>query len=310
MSASTRPSRPPFADLEPTVEWQVGGVCNYDCSYCIQSRHHRQGHPDAQRLSAIVDGLATLPGRWEVKISGGEPFAVPGFAQHAVPALMARTPHLISVLTNLSAPARSVEAFCRATAERLRIVSASLHLEFTDLPGFLERARLWRALRERHNPGSSFVVNAVLVPGRIDAHFAAQAAFVAEGMRYFPQIMKVKGGTYPYDARDLRLIERLTGGSHDPRAVNRAPSYRGLHCEAGAWYFALDQRGDAWVCRTGRRVADGRDDPAWLGNLAEGTFALRDRGGPCPYPICPCTVPANRGVVRRPEPRTEVRDAI
>ena len=22
----------------PTIEWQVCGICNYDCSYCIQSK--------------------------------------------------------------------------------------------------------------------------------------------------------------------------------------------------------------------------------------------------------------------------------
>ena len=31
-----------------TVEWQVCGVCNYDCSYCIQSRKSRVGHPSPE----------------------------------------------------------------------------------------------------------------------------------------------------------------------------------------------------------------------------------------------------------------------
>ncbi|MEL6182044.1 MAG: hypothetical protein AAFS10_23995, partial [Myxococcota bacterium] len=110
------------------------------------------------------------------------------------------------------------------------------------------------------------------------------------------------------------LIETLTGGTHDPHAVNRAPSYKGLRCEAGAWYFVVDQRGEAYMCRTGKRLAI-EDDHAYLGNLVRGTFAL-GRGGICPYPICPCTVPANRGVVRRPgllprrTPRVEMADGV
>lgn len=93
------------------------------------------------------------------------------------------------------------------------------------------------------------------------------------------------------------MIKELTGDSHDPRKVNRAPSYEGLHCEAGAWYFTVDKTGEAYSCRTGKRFLH-INEGASLGNLVDGTFQLRSRGGACPYPICPCTVPANRGIVR------------
>ncbi|MCA9519465.1 MAG: hypothetical protein KC609_00765, partial [Myxococcales bacterium] len=63
--------RPPYTDLYPTVEWQLNGRCNYDCSYCIQSRRSRVGVPDAERVRAIIEGFARLDGQWEIKISGG-----------------------------------------------------------------------------------------------------------------------------------------------------------------------------------------------------------------------------------------------
>jgi hypothetical protein len=217
-----------------------------------------------------------------------------------IPGLVERTQHLISILTNFSAPLPVLERFCQLTADRLRITSASLHLEFIDPAAFLDKALAYRDLRARHNPHSSFVVNSVLVPGRIAQQRPLKEALEAHGMRFFPQLMKVKGGVYPYDDRDAALILDLTGGSVNPREVNRAPSYRGLHCEAGAWYMTVDQNGDAWTCRTAKRFADTADpdDAASLGNLANGTFALRTNGGPCGYDICPCTVPANRGIVR------------
>ena len=109
--------------------------------------------------------------------------------------------------------------------------------------------------------------------------------------------MKIKGGVFPYIESERAIIEELTGGSHDPRTVNRSPSYEGVHCEAGAWYFTVDQTGEAYSCRTGKRFLE-MNDRARMGNLADGTFALRKRGGRCPYPICPCTVPVNRGIVR------------
>ena len=292
--------RPPFDDLQPTVEWQVNGACNYDCTYCIQSRKRRVGIPDNARVDAVIGAFAKLPGPWEIKMSGGEPFANPGFVRHIIPSLVQRTAHRISVLTNFSAPAKVLEAFCRTAGERLRITSASLHLEFDELAAFIAKAERYRELRAMYNPGSSFVVNSVLVPGRLHAQLEVKERLESAGFRYFPQLMKIKGGVFPYARRDARLVERITGGSFNPKAVNRAPSYRGLHCEAGAWYFTVDQTGDAWMCRTGKRFADEEDREAYLGNLADGTFSLRARGGRCRYTICPCTVPVLRGVVRVP----------
>lgn len=284
---------PPFSDLVPTVEWQVAGHCNYDCSYCIQSRRTRVGQPDAETLAAIVRSFGALPGAWEIKISGGEPFAARLFLEQAIPSLVAETPHRISVLTNFSAPLKSLERFCALTGERLRITSASLHLETEDLERFLEKAIAYRELRARYNPQSSFVVNSVLVPNTLRKLVAVRDRIEAAGFRWFPQLMKIKHGIHAYDMDERKLIEVLTRRSHAPREVNRAPSYRGLHCEAGAWYFVVDQRGDAYSCRTAKRTRSGA-----LGNLADGTFARFARGGPCPYSICPCTVPANRGIVR------------
>ena len=304
MARSVLPNRragrqPPFADLQPTVEWQVNGFCNYDCTYCIQSKASRVGVPDDETVTAIIGEFGKLPGTWEIKMSGGEPFAYKGFVRFAIPQLVARTSHRISVLTNFSAPIDMLERFCKLTAERLRITSASLHPEMANVDAFLEKANAYRRLRAEHNPHSSFVVNVVLVPGLVKDHTKYRERIESQGMRYFPQLMKIKGGVYPYNKAECKQIEELTGGSHDPRKVNRAPSYEGMHCEAGAWYFTVDKNGEAFSCRTGKRFLD-VDERARMGNLAKGTFSLRPRGGRCPYPICPCTVPVNRGIVRSP----------
>ena len=89
---------------QPTIEWQVCGVCNYNCSYCIQSRSSRTGQPTAETIEGLLRFFASLPGHWEIKMSGGEPFAANLFITDIVPGLVERTIHSISVLTNLSAP--------------------------------------------------------------------------------------------------------------------------------------------------------------------------------------------------------------
>ncbi|MCA9263157.1 MAG: radical SAM protein [Planctomycetales bacterium] len=295
--AISRAVRPPYPDLQPTVEWQVNGHCNYDCAYCIQSPASRVGTPSESTVRGIVDGFAGLPGQWEIKMSGGEPFAWKGFVRLAIPELVERTRHTLSVLTNFSAPVDTLQRFCQLTGDRLRITSASFHPDTVALAAFLEKAVAYREMRQMWNPHSSFVVNVVLVPGSVHRHFEYREQLELHGFRYFPQLMKINGGVYPYDERDLKLIDQVTGGSREPRDVNRAPSYEGLRCEAGAWYFVVDQTGEAYTCRTGKRFLD-VNERARLGNLVSGTFSLRRQGGLCPYPICPCTVPVNRGIVR------------
>ena len=88
--------KPPFEDLQPTVEWQVNGLCNYDCTYCIQSPKTRVGAPTQAVVESIVSALSRLPGRWEIKMSGGEPFAYAGLMRWVIPALCQQTRHRIS----------------------------------------------------------------------------------------------------------------------------------------------------------------------------------------------------------------------
>lgn len=274
---------------QPTIEWQVCGVCNYDCSYCIQSPQYRVGHPSAAQVDQFLDFFAALPGAWEVKMTGGEPFAFRAFMERIIPALIERTAHTVSVLTNLSAPLSILERFARLTRGRLGIVSASLHLEFVAAEDFVKKAK---ALREWMDADARLVVNTVLVPGRMNAVREAERLVQAAGLRLFPQVMKVGGGVASYDEADQRQITDLVGISPSPRRANLAPSYRGRNCWAGVEYFVLTQGGDGYSCRTARRFKQGH-----LGNVFDGTLKLWDGPSPCPYEICPCTVPANRGMI-------------
>lgn len=274
---------------QPTVEWQVCGVCNYDCSYCIQSKASRVGHPSEDDVERMLTFLASLPGRWEIKMTGGEPFAVKAFIERIVPGLVTRTSHLISVLTNLSAPLAILDRFATLTRGRLAVVSASLHLEHTTAEAFVAKAR---HLAERIDPAARLVVNSVLVPGRLERVAEARAVIEAAGLRFFPQVMKVGGGVAAYDDEDGERLTALVGRDPTPRQANLAPSYRGQRCWSGAEYLVLTQTGDAWSCRTARRHGEG-----YLGNALLGTVRRLEGPSPCPYDICPCTVPANRGMI-------------
>jgi MoaA/NifB/PqqE/SkfB family radical SAM enzyme len=272
---------------QPTVEWQVAGACNYDCSYCIQSPVHRRGRPDSAHVDQALVTFASLPGSWELKCSGGEAFAHPLFLARIVPGILSRTPHTLSVLTNFSAPREDLARFLELGGERLRIVSASLHLEFTAVDEFVAKAR-WFV--DRAPPTMSFVVNQVVLPGRLAEAAACKVAVEGAGLRWFPQLYKVDGGVAAYP--DEAALRALIGAAPGPREANVAPSWRGRRCHAGVDYFTVDKDGTAWSCRTAKRHREGR-----LGNLYDGTLRRWVEARACPYSICPCTVPANRGMI-------------
>ncbi len=71
-----------------------------------------------------------------------------------------------------------------------------------------------------------------------------------------------------------------------------APRFAGRPCWAGARYFIVDHRGEAYRCYPARRFRRER-----LGNLLDGSFRVRLEAEPCRYDYCNCTVPQERGMV-------------
>jgi MoaA/NifB/PqqE/SkfB family radical SAM enzyme len=294
------PAAPPWPH-QPTVEWQICGSCNYHCDYCIQSPARRKGEPSETLVAHMLSFLAALPGQWEIKMTGGEPFSTRLLLDRIVPGLVEQTSHRVSLLTNLSPAPAVLRRFGALTVGRLAVVSASLHMDFTEVEAFLDRLS---ALRESAGSGPRFVVNAVLVPRLLERLAHARIAVEAAGFRFFPQLMKVKGGVFPYSRGDLERIDALLGGwakAEAMRTANLAPAFSGHRCWAGARYLVLTQTGEAWACRTARRNGDG-----FLGQV--GQIALRPSPVVCPYSICPCAVPANRGMIEGVAPRLVAED--
>ena len=64
--------------LEGVVSWNMNTTCNYRCSYCTQ-RFVDDRKQWARDLPRFIEAFVGLPGDWEVKLSGGEPFRHPDF---------------------------------------------------------------------------------------------------------------------------------------------------------------------------------------------------------------------------------------
>ena len=275
--------------MRPVVNWNIVGGCNYRCSYCVQKHAEGVGGPDDAALERGLATLSALPGTWEFKISGGEPFLLKRLPE--VAASLVGAGHRVSLLTNLSVPLAVIERFIDAAGAGLRTFSCSLHLEETTVDAFLEKAA---AVRDRLAawPKASFVVNHVVQPGRIGQAAAIRRRFEDAGIKFYPQLMRINGQPARYGLIDRWRLQRAFADLHGPAGINRGYSHQGKPCAAGFRYFIIHPKGNAYTCYPAKRGAEG-----FLGNIYDGTLQLNDGPMTCPYAVCPCTVPQNRGIV-------------
>lgn len=281
---------------EGVVSWNMNTTCNFRCTYCTQRFLEDRGRwaKDVPAYLAAFGALEAASGvPWEVKLSGGEPFQHPGFLE-VVRGL--RTRGLwISVVTNFSR-ADLVLPFIDAAGERLRLLSCSLHLEYVEetdghgpketLASFLERAQCaQRALGQ----SASLVVTCVATRALLPRLLALKARFDAAGVRFKVQPEKQDREVIDYSAPERAQLVAL-GGHNDTGRI--AADFGGQPCWAGARYFVVDDKGEAFRCYPARRYQSER-----LGNLLDGTFRLHDAARSCLYRYCNCTVPIARGMM-------------
>jgi hypothetical protein len=288
---SMSPPRPE----EGAVSWNINTACNYRCSYCTQRFMDDRGRA-SRDTPRFLAAFARLPGRWEVKISGGEPFVHPYLVD--IVAGLAELGHRVSVVTNFSAPRDRLAAFVEAARGRVGVFSMSLHLEYVeDVGEFLDKA-VWlgRALAARQDgrlPPPHLNVTSVATRAALPELPALAARFAAAGVAFKIQPERQDGAVIAYDADEEAALHALGGHNRTGRIVHR---YLGRPCWAGARYFILDDRGRAWRCYPARRA---KLEP--LGDFLDPAFTLAAEPRPCQYAACTCTVPIARGMMERQE---------
>ena len=275
------PTSAPAYPLEGVVSWNMNTTCNYRCSYCTQ-RFVDSRAQWARDLPRFIEAFCQLPGDWEIKLSGGEPFQHPNFIE-TVRAL-ADGGRRVSVVTNLSAKEETLRAFAEATHKRPGLISASLHLEYDEPAAFVERAR---ALAHVH--AGSISVTCVATKENLPRLPALRALFEAAAISFKIQPEKQDRDIIAYTAGEKEQLLAL-GGHNQTGAI--APNFEGRLCWAGARYFIVDHRGEAYRCYPSRRYRKEH-----LGNLLDDSFRLMKGPHSCLYRYCNCTVPQQRGMV-------------
>jgi hypothetical protein len=274
---------------EGAVSWNINTTCNYRCSYCTQRFKEDRGRwsRDTPRFLAA---FGRLPGRWEIKISGGEPFVHPTLLE--IVAGLAEQRHRISIVTNFHASREKLSAFVTAARGRVGIFSCSLHLEyvedvdaFADKAAWLERELL--AYADPSLPKPSVCVTTVATPSILD-RLGDLAPRFSVPFKIQPEKLP-DGKVTDYDDRGRRILMSFGGHNATGEIVHEL---RGRPCWAGARYFILDDLGVAWRCYPAKRTRKER-----LGDFLDDAFRLADEPSPCLYSACNCTVPISRGMM-------------
>lgn len=294
--AAARPPEPLVLGrrVSGVVSWNINDTCNYRCSYCTQRfMPDRSGHLTRDEIERHVRAFRDLPGCWEIKLSGGEPFRQPGLIE--IVSALVEAGHVISIQTNFSASERRLTAFLEATRGALNVFAASLHLEYATPTDFIQRYEHVRPYVEAHRV--SFCVTSVATPARlIELRDQVAPAFVAAEIRFKIQPEKHRGAMRQYSEDELAILLEL-GGHNGLGTV--APNFQGRLCWAGARYLVVKSTGLAYRCYPASRIG-GRH--AARGSIGEG-FVLDRRPRACPYTHCHCTVPIERGMIQGVDPR-------
>ena len=269
----------PLYPLEGVVSWNMNTTCNYRCSYCTQ-RFVDDRKAWARDLPRFIQAFLDLPGDWEIKLSGGEPFRHPGFIE-AVEALTAGGLRM-SVVTNFSASREQLQAYAQAANQKPGVFSASLHLEY-DQPTALRDKLRWFASIYKGD------VCVTCVATRQNLPKLPELAQIFEGLSFKIQPEKQDRELIDYTPSEQELLLALGGHNQTGRI---APNFFGQLCWAGARYVIVDHKGEAYRCYPARRYRK-----QYLGNLIDGSFALNSEPLKCAYQYCNCTVPQHRGMM-------------
>jgi MoaA/NifB/PqqE/SkfB family radical SAM enzyme len=278
---------PTPAPEQGVINWNMNTTCNYRCSYCTQRFMDDRGRW-AQDVPRFLEAFARLPGTWEIKLSGGEPFRHPLFLD--VVSGIAGLGYTVSVVTNFSAREPQLVGFLEAAGDQLGVVSASLHLEYVDsdeaVADFIERGRL---VQSAMPAGRAMNVTCVATRANLPRLVELKARFEAAGLRFKIQPEKQDRDVIDYTAAEAEQLVQLGGHNATGRI---APNFEGRPCWAGARYFILDDKGRAYRCYPARRYK-----AEYLGDFLSDEFQLFDGPRACGYAYCNCTVPIERGMM-------------
>lgn len=317
--------------------WDIQYQCNYRCCYCfLNFEKETQGARAAclkpEEWLRIWDGIYDRYGSAHIHITGGEPFAYPGFMR-VMKGLGEK--HSLAVSTNFSFDID--EFLSNANPDSIRIES-SLHMEFVETRDFINKAKILR------DNGYLISVTVVAYPAMLSRIKEAKEIVANEGFKLilFPYRGPYKEKIFPgaYDGAERAALRELGLDIGENVSRNLEESYSSpinspevkeeelqKICRMGQWYAKIMPSGEAFRCCAS--VWDSSkpwENWGGLGNIVEGTFRLLDIPRRCKYfQNCKCyksmivgeeerwrkhwkTVPLERELIYKEEELSRVKE--
>lgn len=270
-----------MSDPIPGIEWDITQRCNYRCSYCPQGSCG--DHCSGKVVEKVLCLMSEFESGWLVKLIGGEAMLHPRFFE--ICRRIAGKGHNLCMSTNFSLPLdyyRRMYDICR---DKLKFISASLHLGHANPEKFIRKAVEFGSMT-----GGSVKLNIESVMTRENYNEVKRIGAMCreKGLQLKLQV-KREGRQYVVYPREME--EYLSGRMMKNEANIRGRSFYGRMCYTGMYFFKIHVHGN--VSRCYNPQPSGFD----LGNIAEGTFERSREPKPCMSEVCTCTVPINRHMI-------------
>lgn len=263
--------------------WDITYQCNYDCSYCSLGRSQEKKSKQVtaflspEEWSVVWRRIYEAYGSCEIHISGGEPFAYPGFMR-IVSNLIEM--HTFECSTNLS---WDVEEFIQNVPPERARVGTSFHPEFEKYLKFFSKAL---ALK---NAGFEVWINCVAHPSFLSA--VKEYKTIADRNDICFYILPFNGRfgdkEYPrdYSETETNFLNQLAEKSIVTKksvdwALGGGKVRKQKLCRMGQMYAKIFPDGNAVRCCAKERHP--------LGNIIDGTFRLLEEPLVCASAECPC----------------------
>lgn len=258
------------------IDWHLTNRCNFFCDYCHpQIRHvlnkRHLDEPTPEQCAAAFDALGPACG---ILLSGGEPFAFPGFVDLCM-RLTRR--HFIAINTNLSFT-EEIRAFASSVPpHRVSRILAAVHVEERERNGLslADFARNYRTLREAgHDVTAAYVLHPELLDrAREDFALLHEAGVDRLVGKVFKGIWQKRRFPSHYNDQELRVVKDLITDYRVGAAyIDREWSFSGAACRAGTDSFKVMITGEVRRCVS---------VPGSLGNLFDGSFTPRPEPTAC-----------------------------
>lgn len=293
------------------INWTLGNVCNYSCSYCPAFKHDASiitnlGETEKARIDWLLKSIKQSTGVdfFLFNFSGGEPTRVPGFAEFCT-WLKSNHHAWIKINTNASRPI----SFWRENWQNFDRISMSFHSEFADVESFLEK---YIFLSERLHTHVSLMMHplnwekcidlagklknlkkhvfsyCMLFEGWPNQNMVVDRRYTEEQLHF----LRSSNGTVsnyqalPGGKFSRRFITRWSDGTKNTALskqdiINRNyNNFKGWDCWVGLRHLSIDERGDIFTAHCHWRQH--------LGNIGNGKIEIPRKPVVCGADRCHC----------------------